>query len=119
MGMWAAHLVFHLVMAAPALLPLLEQTGLDFGLRSLGTPQWSSGGVVLGGNGLLQLQLLFLDGGLLLSLYLAWRMVTATRLARGLMAVAPLALLTIALYAFGFWVLLEPMQMRGMMMGAM
>jgi ferredoxin len=119
MGMWAAHLDFHLVMAAPALPPLLEQTGLDFGLRLLGTPQWSSGGVALGGNGLLQLQLLFLDGGLLLSLYLAWRMVTATRLARGLIAVAPLALLTIALYAFGFWVLLEPMQMRGMMMGAM
>jgi hypothetical protein len=30
-----------------------------------------------------------------------------------------MALLTLALYGFGFWLLLEPMQMRGMMMGGM
>jgi hypothetical protein len=35
------------------------------------------------------------------------------------MAAAPLALLTVALYGIGFWLLLEPMQMRGVMMGGM
>jgi cytochrome c oxidase assembly factor CtaG/ferredoxin len=119
MGMWAAHLAFHLVMGAPALLPLVEQAAQDFGLHGLGAPLWGAGAMVLQGNGLLQLQLLFLDAGLLLSLYLAWRTVAATPIARRLLAVAPLALLTIALYAFGFWVLLQPMQMRGVMMGAM
>jgi hypothetical protein len=119
MGMWAAHLAFHLVMAAPTLLPLVEQAGQDFGLHGAGAPLWGAGSMVLQGNGLLQFQLLFLDAGLLLSLYLAWRTVAATRLATRLLAVAPLALLTIALYAFGFWVLLQPMQMRGVMMGAM
>jgi hypothetical protein len=119
MGMWAAHLAFHLVMAAPALLPLVEQAVQDFGLHGLSAPLWGAGAMVLQGNGLLQLQLLFLDAGLLLSLYLAWRTVAATPIARRLLAVAPLALLTIALYAFGFWVLLQPMQMRGVMMGAM
>jgi hypothetical protein len=44
---------------------------------------------------------------------------TAVRIGRRLLAVAPLALLTVALYAFGFWMLLQPMQMRGVMMGAM
>ncbi len=36
-----------------------------------------------------------------------------------LLAAMPLALLTVALYGFGFWLLLQPMQMRGMMMGGM
>jgi hypothetical protein len=123
MGMWAAHLLFHLVMGLPGLPPLLQQAGQDIGLRWMGMPHWGGGAAVLQGNGLLQLQLLFLDGGLLLSLYMLWRTVAGTvadtRLARRLPAIAPLALLTVALYAFGFWLLLQPMQMRGVMMGAM
>jgi len=51
--------------------------------------------------------------------YLLWRMVEAAQVTRRVLATAPLALLAVALYAFGFWVLLQPMQMRGMMMGAM
>ena len=119
MGMWAAHLLFHLLMGLPGLLPLFQQSGQDFGLHWLGVPHWSAGGYLLQGNGLLQLQLLFLDAGLLLSLYLVWRTVAVTGVARRLLSAAPLALLTVALYGFGFWLLLEPMQMRGMMMGGM
>jgi cytochrome c oxidase assembly factor CtaG/ferredoxin len=119
MGMWAAHLLFHLAMGVPGLLPLVRQVGLDFGFHWLGAPQWGAGTSLLQANGLLQLQLLFLDGGLLLSLYLAWRMATATRVGQRLLAVAPMALLTVALYCIGFWLLLQPMQMRGVMMGAM
>jgi hypothetical protein len=82
-------------------------------------PQWSAGSVVLQGNGLLQLQLLFLDGGLLLSLYMVWRTIAKARVAQRLLAIAPLALVTVALYSIGFWLLLQPMQMRGVMMGGM
>lgn len=119
MGMWAAHLLFHLLMGVPGLLPLVQEAGRDFGLHWMSAPQWSAMTSVLQGNGLLQLQLLFLDGGLLLSLYLVWRMAASTRVVRRLPAVAPLALFAVALYAFGFWLLLQPMQMRGMMMGGM
>jgi hypothetical protein len=118
MGMWAAHLLFHLLMAVPGLLPLVGQAGLDFGLHWLGAPQWHTASV-LAGNGLLQLQLLFLDGGVLLSLYLVWRMASSMHIVRRLLSVAPLALFTVVLYAFGFWLLLQPMQMRGVMMGGM
>jgi hypothetical protein len=38
---------------------------------------------------------------------------------RRLSAIAPLALFAVALYGFGFWLLFQPMQMRGMMMGGM
>ena len=68
---------------------------------------------MLQGSALLQVELLLLDAGLLLSLYLIWRM------ARRLLAAIPMALLTLALYGFGFWLLLEPMQMRGAVIGGM
>jgi hypothetical protein len=55
----------------------------------------------------------------LLSLYLVWRTAAGTRVVHRLSAIAPLALFTVALYAFGFWLLLQPMQMRGVMMGGM
>ncbi|MGA9716795.1 MAG: hypothetical protein WBQ79_00830, partial [Acidobacteriaceae bacterium] len=119
LGMWAAHLLFHLLMGVPSWLPLMQQAGQDFGLQWLGAPYWNAGAGVLRGNGLLQLQLLFLDGGLLLSLYVAWRMAAHMNRVKRLLAAMPLALLTIAFYGFGFWVLLQPMQMRGMMMGGM
>jgi hypothetical protein len=106
-------------MGVPALLPLLQQGAQDFGFHWLSIPHWSANRDLLQGNGLLQLQLLFLDGGLLLSLYLAWRTAASPRIARRLAAAMPLVLLTLALYGFGFWVLLQPMQMRGMMMGGM
>jgi hypothetical protein len=119
MGMWAAHLLFHLLMGVPGLLPLMQQAGQDFGLHWMSAPQWSATTSVLQGNGLLQLQLLFLDGGLLLSLYLVWRTAAGSRVVRRLLAAAPLTLFTVALYAFGFWLLLQPMQTRGVMMGGM
>lgn len=112
-GTWAAHLVFHLVSATPVLLPLLKQAGQDFGVGWMGAPHRGGGMSMLQGNGLLQVQLLLLDGGLLLSLYLVWRM------ARRVIAAVPMAVLTLALYGFGFWLLLEPMQMRGTVMGGM
>jgi hypothetical protein len=86
-------------------------------LHWISAPHWESGAGALTGNGLLQLQLLFLDGGMLASLYLVWRLTASTRVVRRLLAVAPLALFTVALYGFGFWLLLQPMQMRGVMMG--
>jgi hypothetical protein len=106
-------------MGVPAVLPLAQQAAQDFGFHWLGTPHWGAGTFVLQGNGLLQLQLLFLDGGLLLSLYAVWRMVAGTRVVRRWVAAAPLALFTVALYCIGFWLLLEPMQMRGVLMGGM
>ena len=119
MGMWAAHLLFHLWTNLPSLIPLLQQSAHDFGLHALGTPDWGMAAAMLPGNALLQVQLLFLDAGLLLSLYLVWRMAGSVSVTRRLAATAPLAMLTVMLYVFGFWLLLAPMQMRGMMMGAM
>ena len=83
-SMWAAHLLFHFLNAvSPGLTAaLLHPT-----------------------------QLLLLDAGLLLSLYIGWRL--SKLRVRALML--PWAALATALYTCGIWILFQPMQMRGML----
>jgi ferredoxin len=86
-AMWCAHLLYHL--STP-----------------FGVPGWMT-----------ELQILVLDGGLLLTLYVCWRVAqqNATQVRKELAIVAPWAALSCALYGVGIWILLQPMQMRGMM----
>jgi hypothetical protein len=86
-GMWAAHLLYHLA-------------------ASWVVPDW-----------LTSAQILLLDAGLLLTLYVAWRVAVQSteRVRRALELVAPWAALSCGLYAAGVWILLQPMQMRGTM----
>lgn len=84
-SVWAAHLFFHF---AGAVLPA-------FAFIALTRPA----------------QLLLLDAGLLLSLYIGWRL--ARLHTRKWML--PWSVLAAALYTFGIWILFQPMQMRGML----
>jgi hypothetical protein len=59
-------------------------------------------------------EILLLDAGLLLTLYLGWRL--AARTAGAWKVLTPWAILTVLLYAAGLWILFQPMQMRGMLM---
>ena len=62
------------------------------------------------------LQTLLLDAGLLLTLYLVWRvaLVYATRVRDAFHLFAPWAGVATALYVTGVWIFLQPMQMRGL-----
>lgn len=120
-GMWTAHLLFHFVTTWQSALPLMQQFGHDIGLHLLSSPQWGTMVSSMGspsGNSLLAMQLFLLDAGMLLTLYAGWRMARAMNqtTARSLRLLLPWGAGSFALYAFGFWVLLQPMQMRGMMM---
>jgi hypothetical protein len=68
---------------------------------------------------MLAIQMLFLDMGVLLSLYAGWRIARANtnRTQDGLMLLGPWAAVAALLYAAGIWVFLQPMQMRGMVHG--
>jgi cytosine/uracil/thiamine/allantoin permease len=61
-------------------------------------------------------QTLVLDAGLLMTLYLAWRiaLVYAPRAREALRVFAPWAGVATALYVIGVWIFLQPMEMRGM-----
>jgi cytochrome c oxidase assembly factor CtaG len=106
-GMWLAHYCFHFLTSYDTAVPVAQRFAADLGLTSLGEPAWVSACCRPVTPWLLPLELTFLDVGLLLSLY------TAYRLAPTLKALAPWALLLVVLFAAGVWILFQPMQMRG------
>jgi hypothetical protein len=84
----------------------------------IGEPEWVCGCCRRVADWLPRLEILFLDMGLLLSLYAAYRiaLAQAPSLPRALKALAPWALLLVLLFAAGVWIVLQPMQMRGTLM---
>jgi cytochrome c oxidase assembly factor CtaG len=106
-GMWLAHYCFHFLTGYDALVPVVQRLAADFGLTYFGEPEWGCACCRPAAAWLLPLEILFLDLGLLLSLY------TGYRLAPTLKALAPWALLMVLLFAAGVWILFQPMQMRG------
>jgi cytochrome c oxidase assembly factor CtaG len=106
-GMWLAHYCFHFLASYDSLAPVAQRFAADLGLAWLGEPAWVAACCRPTAAWLLPLELLFLDVGLLLSLY------TAYRLAPTLRALAPWAVLLVLLFAAGVWIVLQPMQMRG------
>jgi len=107
-AMWVAHLLYHLVIGWKAPWPMLERafTGAIILSPTAVIPGW-----------LTSAQLLALDAGLLLTLYVSWRLALqyAGRVRAALGLVAPWAVLSCGLYAAGVWILFQPMQMRGML----
>jgi cytochrome c oxidase assembly factor CtaG len=110
-GMWLAHYCFHLLTGYDTAVPVAQRFAADLGLTTFGDPEWSRACCRPVATWLLPLELLFLDLGLLLSLYAGYR------LAPTLKALAPWALLMVLLFAAGVWILFQPMQMRGALFG--
>jgi len=109
-SMWVAHFSYHLVVGWRSIIPVLDRilrVSTAAANLSAQTPAW-----------LPATQILLLDGGLVLSVYLAWR--TARRrtpeISEALGLVIPWAALAIAIYAASVLILFQPMQMRGMVM---
>ena len=120
-AMWAAHFLFHLLTSYGAAWPALQQVAGHLGIHSLGNPDWIMFHPGFSATTLLGLQILLLDAGLLLSLYVGWRIARrcARRVRPALALLAPWACAALALYASGIWIFLQPMPMRGMVMTAM
>jgi polyferredoxin len=115
-GMWTAHYLFHLLVGALTIVPVVQQYLRDLGLPA-GEPGWGLGAVVPE-SWLFPVELVFLQGGLLLSLAATWRIAQQEPGGRGLAlrAFAPWAILATGLAATGIWLLLQPMEMRGTFM---
>ena len=107
-AMWAAHLLYHFATGWSSAGPAIERV-ISGAMKTLPTPfvpDW-----------LTPAQILILDAGLLLTLYVAWRIASqyTQRIGKALAILLPWAALSVCLYAVGIWILLQPMEMRGMM----
>jgi cytochrome c oxidase assembly factor CtaG/polyferredoxin len=112
-GMWLSHFVFHLLTAAFTPIPVAGRIARDLGLTEA-EPTWSVTSLAF--YDLPGLELLFLDLGFLLSLYIAWRVAGQMNSSRQFLTFLPWGLIGAILYAAGVWIIFQPMEMRGMMM---
>lgn len=119
-AMWSAHFLFHFLSGIGTLPPVVQRVAVGLGTSLLGQPAWAG----MGGprsEWLVGLQLLLLDAGLVLSVAVGWRVARTLAAANGdrpspraLQLGAPWAVLALALWALGVWIVFQPMQMRGM-----
>ena len=116
-GMWLAHYSFHFLTSYDTVVPVAVRFVRDLGLTSLAPPHWVAACCRPVGEWVLRLEILFLDFGLLLSLYTGYRISEAqsARWSEALRTFAPWAVLIALLFAFGIWIVFQPMQMRGTM----
>jgi len=112
-----AHYSFHLFSSYDTVIPATQRFAAEMGLSILGPPQWSCSCCRPVQDWLPRLEVLFLDFGLLLSLYTTFRIARSqsSRISTAIKACLPWALLIGLLFAAGIWIVLQPMQMRGMM----
>lgn len=115
-AMWAGHFLFHLSTGWGSASQVIQRAANDAGWSwlNLGGAQLPS--PLFAADTVRALQAVLLDAGLLLALYLMWRMALlyAPRGQRALRLLAPWAAISIGLYIFGVWIFLQPMQMRGL-----
>ena len=72
-GMWLAHYGFHFITSWQTALPAFQRALQDLGATYFGDPHYRCACCQSVGDWLPRLEILFLDGGLLLSLYAAYR----------------------------------------------
>ncbi len=104
-SMWIAHFWFHFLTAWSSIVPA---AGRALHISSVASSNMQTF------TWLPPAEILLLDAGLLLTLYLGWRL--AGRIGRTLRLFTLWAILAVLLYAAGLWILFQPMQMRGMLM---
>jgi len=115
-AMWAAHFLFHLNAGWASGWTALRRATQDVGLHLFNLAGGEGSPPLISADAMLVNQTVVLDAGLLLALYIGWRLALlyAPRARDALRLLAPWGGLAMALYAFGIWILLQPMQMRGM-----
>jgi cytochrome c oxidase assembly factor CtaG/polyferredoxin len=115
-AMWAGHFLFHLSTGWGSAWEVIQRAANDIGWHLMNSQETKPVLPLLSADTMHALQTILLDAGLLLALYLMWRvsLVYATRGKAALRLSAPWAAISVALYAAGVWILLQPMQMRGL-----
>jgi polyferredoxin len=114
-AMWLAHFVFHLFTGSHLPIPVVQRIALDLHLTFLGKPNWAISSWAL--PQLLDFEILFLDLGLLVSLYAGWKVAQRYNNSKNscLLIFAPWSVVYLLFFLVAVWILFQPMDMRGTM----
>jgi polyferredoxin len=112
-GVWLAHYSFHLLTGAFAIVPVTQRAAVDLlGWAALGEPLWRLTGLRPGA--VFPIQAGFVALGTLGSLASALQISERDYPRRSATAVIPWAIAIAVLAACAFWILSQPMEMRGL-----
>ncbi len=113
--MWAGHFLFHLSVGWGSAWTVIGRFMHNAHWNPTDAAGYAAPSSLLGADAVRVAQTLLLDAGLLLALYLAWRIARAyaPRSRDALRLFAPWAGLATVLFAAGVWIVLQPMEMRG------
>ena len=115
LSMWAAHHAFHLLSGVLTIIPVLQEAMMQLGVGLFGEPLWGLRGVPPGLVTPTEWGLLGLGG--LGSLMVARKIAEREYGRDAGAAFVPWAALVVILWISSIWLLQQPMEMRGMMMG--
>jgi cytochrome c oxidase assembly factor CtaG len=115
-AMWLAHFVFHLFTGSHMPIPVIQRIAMDLHLTSFGNPDWGIASWAI--PQLLDFEILFLDLGLLVSLYAGWKVAQRYNHSKkgSLLVFTPWSLVYLLFFLVAIWIIFQPMDMRGTMM---
>jgi hypothetical protein len=115
-GVWLAHYGFHFFTGVLTVVPVTQSAVRDLtGWSVLGAPQWQLGG--LPEAVVFPMELGFLGLGLLGSLLVSWRIAAEFAPGRAAQSFVPWACVSLLLFAAACWIMTQPMDMRGTLLG--
>jgi ferredoxin len=113
-GMWLAHYCFHFLTGFLTIIPVTQRAVADMGWPIFGEPLWMLTGFP---KSLVQpLEFGFLALGFAGSLLVAHRLAEVDSAEHPMRAFLPWAAVSLALFASSVWLMLQPMEMRAMLM---
>jgi Fe-S-cluster-containing hydrogenase component 2 len=114
-GVWLAHYSFHFLTGLYTFIPVTQAAVADFGWAVLGQPHWSSPG--LAPNVVQLFEFGFITLGLLGSLLVSYSIAVTEEMVNPVRVFIPWAMLSVLMAAAAFWLLSQPMEMRGIVLG--
>ena len=115
-GIWLAHYSFHFLTGLYTFIPVTQAALADAGWPILGQPHWSLPG--LAPNVVQLFEFGFVSLGLLGSMLVSYSIAVTEEMVHPLRVFIPWAALSLLMAGAAFWLLLQPMEMRGVVLGS-
>ena len=114
-GIWLAHYGFHFLTGLYTFVPVTQAAVAELGWAILGEPQWGAPG--LAENVVQLFEFGFITLGLLGSLLVSYSIAATEEVVHPIRVFIPWAALSLLLSGAAVWLLAQPMEMRGVVLG--
>ena len=115
-GIWLAHFGFHFLTGLYTFIPVTQAAVADVGWAILGQPQWGLSGFAP--NVVQLFEFGFLTLGLIGSLLISYSIAATEEVIHSTRAFIPWAVLSLLIAVAAFWLMSQPMEMRGVVLGS-